>query len=493
MAQPESQNRDFSKRLESIDCCQSAVRCDNESSASTPRYDCVELGLLGCASSLRLALSLGFALSRAKEGVAPLHYSHCHDSFDKQKHSISTVSTALPISTTLSISTKLSISTRTLKQVAMPQSPPVIPNRVSSWAALNDRQVNHRASKSDLKQKLSDKTLEEGSERHVKLRIESIELDQEELKIENEGLRLEKIEQAMDTKKYQKMRSKNYKRIVSLEDDLWCERRRLRKMREESGRVSLLTTDTDSAFAAALLRLYKDPETSRKRKSATQSAMRDESIKAYAAVPTSDDSTPAAYLRCSLTGEFDQPYRIHAAHIVPYCIGQELAAYLFGPDQSLRLNRPDNCLMMHEDIERAFDNGNITLFPVDPVSRPLLRWKIVLVNQDARNQPLKLDAAKTVGELDGRELTFRSEQRPASRFLYYHCVMSLLLCRSRDSHGWETVAPIWQDAGVAYSGPLSSGIDALGVGAVCRGYGRSGGGKAGQGPQLFERAVAGPR
>ena len=321
----------------------------------------------------------------------------------------------------------------------MPQSPPVIPNRVSSWAALNDRQVNHRASKSDLKQKLSDKTLEEGSERHVKLRIESIELDQEELKIENEGLRLEKIEQAMDTKKYQKMRSKNYKRIVSLEDDLWCERRRLRKMREESGRVSLLTTDTDSAFAAALLRLYKDPETSRKRKSATQSAMRDESIKAYAAVPTSDDSTPAAYLRCSLTGEFDQPYRIHAAHIVPYCIGQELAAYLFGPDQSLRLNRPDNCLMMHEDIERAFDNGNITLFPVDPVSRPLLRWKIVLVNQDARNQPLKLDAAKTVGELDGRELTFRSEQRPASRSLYYHFVMSLLLCRSRDSHGWETV------------------------------------------------------
>jgi hypothetical protein len=103
----------------------------------------------------------------------------------------------------------------------MPQSPPKIPNRVASWAALNDRQVNHRASKSDLKQKLSDKTLEEGSERHVKLRIDSIELDHEELKIENEGLRLEKIEQAMDSKKYQKMRSKDYKRIVSLGDDLW--------------------------------------------------------------------------------------------------------------------------------------------------------------------------------------------------------------------------------------------------------------------------------
>jgi hypothetical protein len=31
--------------------------------------------------------------------------------------------------------------------------------------------------------------------------------------------------------------------------------------------------------------------------------------------------------------------RIRAAHIVPYCIGEELPGYLFGPDQGLRLNR----------------------------------------------------------------------------------------------------------------------------------------------------------
>jgi transposase len=42
---------------------------------------------------------------------------------------------------------------------------------------LNDGQIKHSTSKSDLKRKLSDKALEEGSERHVELRIEGIELE----------------------------------------------------------------------------------------------------------------------------------------------------------------------------------------------------------------------------------------------------------------------------------------------------------------------------
>ena len=50
---------------------------------------------------------------------------------------------------------------------------------------------------------------------------------------------------------------------------------------------------------------------------------------------------------------------------MPYCIGEELPGYLFGPDRGLRLDRPDNGFTMHEYIEQAFDNGNVTIFPVD--------------------------------------------------------------------------------------------------------------------------------
>jgi hypothetical protein len=84
--------------------------------------------------------------------------------------------------------------------------------------------------------------------------------------MENEDVRLEKLEQAMDNEKYQKTRSRNYKRIISLGNDLWCERRKLLKMQQASGKALLLTPDTDSAFAAASLQLYKIPETSRVRR-----------------------------------------------------------------------------------------------------------------------------------------------------------------------------------------------------------------------------------
>jgi hypothetical protein len=116
---------------------------------------------------------------------------------------------------------------------------------------------------------------------------------------------------------------------------------------------------------------------------------------------------------------------------VPYCIGEELPGSLFGPDRGLRLNRPDDGLMMHEYIEQAFGNGNITIFPVDTGTRPVLRWKIPFMNQDARNQRLPLGTVKTIGELDGKEIIFRTDQRPASRFLYYHFVVSLLHANSR--------------------------------------------------------------
>jgi hypothetical protein len=321
----------------------------------------------------------------------------------------------------------------------MSNSAPAIPIRGSSWAAFNERRIKHTTSKSDLKRKLSDTSIEEGSEAHTKLRIEGIEIDREELEIENERLGLEKMENAIDTKDYRRAKMGNNKRIISLGDDLWSERRKLRKIHEQSGKLALLTPDSDNAFAAALLRLYKDPKMSKRSRSAMQSALRIDTIEAYAATPTENDNKDKGHLRCALTGEFDRSIRIRAVHIVPYCIGEELAGYLFGPDQGLRLNRPDNCLMMHEDIELAFDNGNITIFPVDAVARPVLRWKIILVNQDARNQPLQLKTVSTVGELDGKEIIFRTDQRPASRFLYYHFVVSLLLCRSRENSGWEAL------------------------------------------------------
>jgi hypothetical protein len=321
----------------------------------------------------------------------------------------------------------------------MSNSTPAIPSRGSSLAALEERRIKHTVSKADLKRKLSDKLLEEGTEKHIKLRIEGVELNKEELLIENQRLDLEKQDNYVDHRVYQKAKKENNKRIISLGNDLWSERRKLRKIQEDTGKINLLTPDSDNAFAAALLRLYKDPKMSRKRQSAIQSTLRADTIKAYGAAPSQENQGYKGFVRCALTGEFSRAFRVSAAHIVPYSLGEELACYIFGAEQGLRLNRPENCLMMNRDIEQAFDNGIITLFPVDPTTRPVLRWKIILVNQDARNQVLDMKTVERVGDLNGKEITFLTEQRPASRFLYYHFVMSLLLCRARDNPGWEAL------------------------------------------------------
>jgi len=46
---------------------------------------------------------------------------------------------------------------------------------------------------------------------------------------------------------------------------------------------------------------------------------------------------------------------------------------------------------MHKGLERALDNGNIVIVQVDPTKRPIHRWKIILVNESARNQFLEMN------------------------------------------------------------------------------------------------------
>jgi hypothetical protein len=42
-----------------------------------------------------------------------------------------------------------------------------------------------------------------------------------------------------------------------------------------------------------------------------------------------------------------------------------------------------------------------------------------------------------MSDVDGMELKFRTEHRPAARVLYYHFVVSILRCRQYREPGWE--------------------------------------------------------
>ncbi|KAI9767944.1 MAG: hypothetical protein M1839_004308 [Geoglossum umbratile] len=327
-----------------------------------------------------------------------------------------------------------------MESLQVPDRSTSLPDRPTSLPDRNERRLKLQASRQDLKRKLSDNALERGSKRCIQLQIDDIELEREELALDRDEMSWEAEHKMMDNKKYRTARRTINGRIVSLGDDLWQLKRELRVINEMDGKVAILTPDSEGAFVSALLRLYKDPTSSRKRSSAMQSEMRRSTIKAYNAThPATDDSPEKGWLQCQVTGEFFPDNTVKAAHIVPASLGTELATYIFGEEKGTRIFSVDNCLILHTDIERAFDNGNIVILPVDLTKTPIRRWRVALVNDSCRNQGLYMKSVNILGDLDGKELVFQTQQRPAARFLYYHFVVTLLRCRQYKQPGWERV------------------------------------------------------
>ena len=111
-------------------------------------------------------------------------------------------------------------------------------------------------------------------------------------------------------------------------------------------------------------------------------------------------------------------------------IEPELEDYIFGPGIGHRMCFADNCFLISLPIEHAFDVGNLVFVPVDAHERPILRCKAVLLDSGSANTPVTIQpgagARVTLGDLDGQELRFRNNERPAARFLFYHFPSTVL-------------------------------------------------------------------
>ncbi|KAI9657897.1 MAG: hypothetical protein M1829_006859 [Trizodia sp. TS-e1964] len=293
---------------------------------------------------------------------------------------------------------------------------------------IEEQKLRNRESRNELKRKLSSTDTKADNGRiALKLSIDELELERDELELDMKSHALE-LDMGISNKKFfKKVRLTHLERKISIGDQIWSMRRSYRRKLEEDGILQMLTPDSEGAFVPLLLSLYSTKEN--KRKSQAQSSMKNESIELYDAI----DPGNARNLFCSITGEYWDKEDIVAAHIVPSRLGAEVVDYIFGPGKGLRLFSPDNCLLMHPSIERAYDNGNIAIIPFDS-TQPITRWKTVLINKDAANQRLYPDLR--VGDLDQKELVFKSNFRPASRFLYFTFITSLLRSRANRNPGW---------------------------------------------------------
>ncbi|KAI1813408.1 hypothetical protein GGS20DRAFT_553439 [Poronia punctata] len=125
-----------------------------------------------------------------------------------------------------------------------------------------------------------------------------------------------------------------------------------------------------------------------------------------------------------------------AAHIVPHFLDlSELGPLLFG-SRSDDLYGPGNTLIMASALERWFDKYLFVIVPVDKTV-PIRRWKTELIDKSIEKSTY-CDYDDAFGcELHGKELKFRSENRPVSRFLYFHFVMALVRIKDLNRPNWQ--------------------------------------------------------
>ncbi|KAL9076329.1 MAG: hypothetical protein Q9161_001045 [Pseudevernia consocians] len=161
--------------------------------------------------------------------------------------------------------------------------------------------------------------------------------------------------------------------------------------------------------------------------------MKKSSIKVYDA---KQGAPKKGKIWCCVSQEYYDMANVRAAHIVPHALGPELVGYISGSGSGSRLDSSDNYLLLHREVETGLDKGNFVLLPVDAGEVPILRWKVQMTNMSAIHSDME---KKILRALDGKEISFKNDNRPASRFLYYHFVVTLLRNERDRQPGCELV------------------------------------------------------
>ncbi|KAK2771292.1 hypothetical protein FQN53_005102 [Emmonsiellopsis sp. PD_33] len=139
---------------------------------------------------------------------------------------------------------------------------------------------------------------------------------------------------------------------------------------------------------------------------------------------------------CHLTGwwlaEENVVYRLLRS------LSDDELSFLFGVREAV-LSDSKNGISLHRKIEEGLDSGIIAIVPVPPLKGDdATKWKCVLVDQDKRDAMFSWTGREvyTWKELDGKELVFLSDNRPARRFLYFRFVVTYLHAKKSGNTAW---------------------------------------------------------
>ncbi|EHK46066.1 hypothetical protein TRIATDRAFT_88556 [Trichoderma atroviride IMI 206040] len=254
------------------------------------------------------------------------------------------------------------------------------------------------------------------------------ELFELEEAVADEELKAGLIDQNTCTKR----RVEAWSRSSSAGDNLW--HHQVKKARfEDAGAVRMVDLYAGE-IPQLLLSLYKSCDGQDKSKKRRSNWRRD-ALAYYNGDSNDHEGVAPGNAWCHITGIWHGAKFHKAAHIVPYFLNG-FGEVLFG-ERAQSLQREGNALLLSDRIKEWFDSYHIVVVPVDSSESPIRRWRTELISPDIRNS--ELFPGYYGRDLDGKELVFLNENRPVSRFLYFHFIMALIRIKDLQCLGWENV------------------------------------------------------
>ncbi|CAI7615909.1 unnamed protein product [Penicillium crustosum] len=148
-------------------------------------------------------------------------------------------------------------------------------------------------------------------------------------------------------------------------------------------------------------------------------------VKEYYNVPT-DFAEKTSY--CHVLGFYLPGPSVKAAHLVPKSLSQEEVSHILGVQDGV-LSDPSNALLLYNPIESLLDQGVIAVIPIPGAITDPTKWKCVVLDESKNDDFVyKRETGEIikVKHLDGRILSFLSENRPRRRYVYFRFLISYL-------------------------------------------------------------------
>ncbi|KAK2812582.1 hypothetical protein FQN50_001226 [Emmonsiellopsis sp. PD_5] len=217
-----------------------------------------------------------------------------------------------------------------------------------------------------------------------------------------------------------------------IEEGVCIQAKRLKTEKANDAGAELI----ERAYVSALVSKVMTATAKQKKRKFDQSKFRKDVLEYYgAARQAKAEAEREAY--CHLTGWWLAD-DIKAAHLVPESLSGDELSFLFGVREAV-LSDCKNGISLHRNIEEGLDSGVIAIVPVPPLKGDdVTKWKCVLVDQDKRDAIFWRSGRDiyTWKELDGKELVFLSDNRPARRFLYFRFVVTYLHAKKNGNTAW---------------------------------------------------------